>query len=378
MPPRTPSLLIIADSDRDADMLYGTGLFVPDPFIFVRKADTVHLVLSDLEFDRATRTCPTAVIHSFTALRQKAIQLGIESPSLGHLAHLLLKQLRLNRVQVPPNFPLHEANILQSAPSPVTLSVATPFPERTIKSATEITKIKRILQITEQGLDAGIALISKAKITSSGRLEYRQKPLTSEAVRGAIHAVISSHGGLPANTIVAGGNQGCDPHERGHGPLRAHQPIIIDVFPRSETTGYFGDITRTVVRGRASEAVKKIYHAVGQAQEVGMKRIRHGESGSAIHSAVENVFESLGFETGSHKGRRQGFFHGTGHGLGLDIHESPGIGKTSTNTLQAGNVVTVEPGLYYPGIGGVRLEDVVVVKEGRPRKLTRYRHHLEI
>ena len=378
MPPRIPSLLIIADSDRDADMLYGTGLFVPDPFIFIRKANTVHLVLSDLEFDRAKRSCPNAVVHSFAELRNKAIQQGIKSPNLGHLALLLLRRLRITRVQVPPNFPLREAKTLQSARSPITLSVATPFPERAIKDATEIAKIKRILAITEEGLAAGIDLIKKATITASGRLTYRQKPLTSETVRGTIHAVISSHGGLPAITIVAGGNQGCDPHERGHGPLRAHQPIIIDVFPRSETTGYFGDITRTVVRGQASDAVRRIYLAVGKAQALGMKRIRHGVSGLIVHQAVEQVFASLGFETGCHKGHMQGFFHGTGHGLGLDIHESPGIGKASMDTLQSGHVVTVEPGLYYPGIGGVRLEDVVVVRDGNPRKLTRYPHQLEI
>ena len=178
--------------------------------------------------------------------------------------------------------------------------------------------------------------------------------------------------------IVAGGKQGCDPHERGYGPLRAHEPIILDIFPRSMTTGYFGDITRTVVRGRASEAIRKLYDTVLQGQTFAFKSMREGVATVDVHKAVQEFFEKQGYKTGKKGGRMQGFFHGTGHGLGLEIHEPPRMGVNSTGKLQAGEVVTVEPGLYYPQIGGVRMEDVALITKGAPRNLTRFERVLEI
>jgi Xaa-Pro aminopeptidase len=185
-------------------------------------------------------------------------------------------------------------------------------------------------------------------------------------------------GGLAANTIVAGGLQGCDPHERGHGPLHAHEPIILDIFPRAQATGYFGDITRTVVRGRASEAVRKLYRTVHQGQQIGFKQIRAGVVTADVHRAVNGFFEQEGYRTGKRKGRMEGFFHGTGHGLGLEIHEAPRMGTSSTDLLKVGHVVTVEPGLYYPGIGGVRLEDVAVVTAKGARNITQFEKVLEV
>jgi Xaa-Pro aminopeptidase len=144
------------------------------------------------------------------------------------------------------------------------------------------------------------------------------------------------------------------------------------------TTGYFGDITRTVVRGRATEAVRKLYDTVLQAQEVALKKMRPGIPTLDVHKAVQDFFESHGYTTGRKNGRMQGFFHGTGHGLGLEIHEAPRMGINSSGTIQAGQVVTVEPGLYYPAIGAVRIEDAALITRGAPRNLTRFEKVLEI
>ena len=157
----------------------------------------------------------------------------------------------------------------------------------------------------------------------------------------------------------------------------AHQPIVIDIFPRSGRTRYFADITRTVVKGQASLRVRQMHEAVLQAQARAVALIRGGADGAAIHQEVTAVFEHLGFPTGETNGRMHGFFHGTGHGLGLEIHEPPRIGKRGA-LLERGNVVTVEPGLYYPGEGGVRIEDVVVVTDTGCRNLTRYQKLLEL
>ena len=375
---KSGTLLIIADSERDANMLYGSGLFVPDPFIFVRKNGVTHLVLSDLEIDRATMTCPSATIHSLTKLRDRAIEYGVAQPDLGHIAAALLRKLRIKRVNVPVNFPLGFAQSIQSIDSSPTLAISDPFPERAVKQSDEVKKIQEILRVTQLGLDAGISMIRESKISKTKALKYGGKALTSEMVRAGIHSVISQNAGIPCNTIVAGGQQACDPHERGHGPLKAGEPVIIDVFPRSELTGYFGDITRTVVRGKASDTIHKLYEAVGAAQQTGFREVRHGKKARLVHQTVQQTFQELGYQTERKDGHMHGFFHGTGHGLGLDIHEGPGIGSLSQDTLKKGHVVTVEPGLYYPGIGGVRLEDVVLVTDRRPKKLTTYPHSLEI
>ena len=158
----------------------------------------------------------------------------------------------------------------------------------------------------------------------------------------------------------------------------AHEPIILDIFPRSQKTGYFGDITRTVVRGRASETARKLYDTVWQAQKIAFKKARANVRTGDVHRAVQEFFAQSGYITGRRHGRMEGFFHGTGHGLGLEIHESPRLGANSTGKLRPGHVVTIEPGLYYPEIGGVRLEDVVLVTPNGSRNLTRFEKVLEI
>ena len=152
----------------------------------------------------------------------------------------------------------------------------------------------------------------------------------------------------------------------------------MDIFPRSQKTGYFGDITRTVVRGRASDRLKHAYHCVQEGQNIAFRRIRDGAGAYDIHTAIMDYFKSEGFDTGVMKGRMQGFFHGTGHGLGLDIHEAPSFGLRSKNVLRRDNVVTVEPGLYYQGLGGVRLEDVVIVTKTGCKNLVRIPKLLEV
>ncbi len=182
-------------------------------------------------------------------------------------------------------------------------------------------------------------------------MSWKGKTLTSELLRAEIDSAVLRAGGVPTGTIVAGGDQACDPHERGHGPLYADSLIILDVFPRDAKTGYFGDMTRTVLRGRASEAQRKLWETVKAGQALALKRVKAGVDGMTIHKAIQEFFASRGFTTGVRNGRRVGFFHGTGHGLGLEIHEHPRLQKV---VLKDRQVLTVEPGLYYPGVGGAR------------------------
>src|SRR4029079_2795972 len=186
-------------------------------------------------------------------------------------------------------------------------------------------------------------------------------PLTSEIIKQVINTTIMALGFVPSHSIVASGDQCVDPHNEGSGRIVANSSIIMDIFPRSQKTGLFGDISRTVVPGKASDRLKSAYRCVEEGQEIGFRRIRNGVDAFGIHAEILAYFEVNGFSTGMIDGRMQGFFHGTGHGLGLDIHEAPGINSRKKSALKAGHVVTVEPGLYYSGMGGVRLEDVVLV-----------------
>lgn len=370
----TTARLIVADSEHDANMLYATGIFVPDPFIFLEARGRKYVVVSDLEIDRAKKQANMHRVVSFSSYQNRLKRAGIKEPRFRDVLNAVLKDLRVRAVEVPSSFPIGLAKKLHGVR--IIVKGDPFFPDREIKSALEIRKLAHALHLAEQGMSAGINVLRISRIGRDGFLRWRGDKLTSEHVRGVINATIAGLGGVAEHTIVACGNQGCDPHESGHGPLRAHQPIILDIFPRSET-GYWGDISRTVVRGRASERVRQMYGIVYAAQKLVFQKLRAGVNGKDVHEAVQKLFRENGFVTGRRNGRMQGFFHGTGHGLGLEIHERPRVSAVN-DKLCAGHVVTVEPGLYYWGVGGVRLEDVAVIGERGARNLTRFPKFLEV
>ena len=186
--------------------------------------------------------------------------------------------------------------------------------------------------------------------------------LTSEIIRKEIEVVLMDHDCFAEDIIVAGGNQAVDPHERGNGPLKANEFIVIDIFPCSKKSGYWGDITRTVLKGEPSVAQKKLYQTVLTAQKAALAQVKPGSSAKTIHQDICDHFKQAGYETGMKDGVPQGFIHSTGHGVGLEIHESPSV-SPSGGELEPGQVITIEPGLYYRDLGGVRIEDTVVVTE---------------
>jgi Xaa-Pro aminopeptidase len=372
------NLLMVADSEHDANMLHAVGMFVPDPFIFLRLRERNYIVMSDLEIDRARSQARHCKVISLSQCQQKLRRNGRKTNSFAHIIRMILREHRAGKVFVPSNFPLGLALELRDLKVKVKVKPGEFFPERQRKSNDEVKKISAALIMAEVGLAEAIQALRLAKIGKGRRLTYRNAPLTSEKLRSIIDTAIMQANGLPAGTIVAGGKQGCDPHERGHGPLRANEPIILDVFPRSQKTGYFGDITRTVVKGRASEPIRKLYDTVLRGQKIAFHMMRAETPTTRIHEAVQNFFCQEGYKTARTNGRMQGFFHGTGHGLGLEIHESPRVGSTSVGVLRSGHVVTVEPGLYYPDIGGVRLEDVALVTARHPRNLTQFEKVLEV
>src|SRR5207244_8418524 len=182
------------------------------------------------------------------------------------------------------------------------------FAERETKATDEVKHITESLRIATLGLEAGIRALKRTKIGRDGYLHLNGARLTSETLQTNVNTTIMAQGWLPSHTIISSGNQCVDPHHEGTGSIKAHTSIIFDIFPRSQKTGYFGDLSRTVVRGRASDKLKEIYAAVQAGQNIGYEQIRDGVNGKEVHQNILALFESRGFHTGRINGRMQGLF----------------------------------------------------------------------
>jgi Xaa-Pro aminopeptidase len=367
--------LIVATSEIDADLLYATQFFAPDPFIFLEQNGKRTLVLSDLEIDRGRKQAKADEILPYSTFEKEVQGTSAKAPAYEKvLAHFLMKR-KVRSALVPANFPLGFAREIESKKIRLEPTNDLFWPEREAKTEAELRQMRKALEITEAGMARGIEVLKQAKPGKGNKLEWSGSVLTSELLRAEIDTAVLRAGGLPANTIVAGGDQACDPHERGHGPLKANSLIILDIFPRAAGTGYFGDLTRTVVRGRASEAQRRLWDTVNAGQALALKKMKPGVDGLKLHLEVKKFFTDQGYPTEVKNGRQTGFFHGTGHGLGLEIHEFPRFQKT---IFKVGQVLTVEPGLYYPGLGGVRTEDVVAITKTGIRMLSKLPNQLEL
>lgn len=375
MTARHEARLIIAASETNADLYYATGFLAPDTFIFLQTHSKKIMLISDLEIDRAKSQAHVDHILSLSHYLQKAKD-DTSSPTTLDALCQLLQEESITALHVPRTFPIASADDLRQKGYQLNFPESSFWPSREIKTATEIGHIKQTQTYTEEAMDAAITLIRQSKIQNQN-LYLNGEPLTSEQIKHQIQTVLLERNCTASHTIVACGDQACDPHNEGSGPLRAHLPIIIDIFPKHNHTGYFADITRTVVKGQPSQEQMDLYDTVLEGQKIALQNIKDGADGKAIHQAIVDLFDRRNYKTGETNGRMQGFFHSTGHGIGLEIHEAPRISK-SEQTLRTGHVVTVEPGLYYPGKGAVRLEDLVVVTEQGCENLTTYPKFLHV
>ncbi len=380
MPRASTPPLLYADTVTNADQLYFSRIDVHDPFIAFGSGRRRITVQSALEFGRVKKA---RVFHSVLPLevwRERAAKL-FPNHHIGP-AEIIAAAARAHRIhtfRVADDFPAVLYLRLRELGLKLELARGPLFPEREIKSAAEAAAIREGNRLSSVGFTVAENILRAAH--PRGRtLLHEGKPLTSERLRFAIESAIMAEGGQAnGTTIVAGGDQACDPHERGSGPLRPHELIIIDIFPRVTKSGYFGDMTRTYLRGRASDAQTRLVATVRAAQLAALKSIRAGVEGREVHQQVVNTFDAAGYKTTHTKSGSTGFFHGTGHGLGLAVHEAPRLAATGSLPLRDGAVVTVEPGLYYPGLGGCRIEDVVQVTKTRPKLLSShpYTWHFE-
>lgn len=363
-------LLIIAASETDANLYYATRFLAPDSFIFLQAGGRKILLMSDLEIDRAKSQATVDEVLSLGKLLAAARRRGVAGPTTADALDEVLKLQGITRLTVPAAFPLMMADDLRRHGYEVVPKLEPFFEARLIKSEAEIAAITATQRATEEGVAAIVTMIRESEIRGD-ELWLRHKPLTSEVLRKLLHVTLLGLDCIAQHSIIAGGEQACDPHQVGAGVLKPHWPIVLDVFPQSATTRYFADMTRTVVRGTPSPKVRQMYAAVQEGQEIAFRMLKPGVNGQDVHQAILTSFEQQGFTTGEQGGRMEGFFHGTGHGVGLEIHEPPRV-SGAPDLLKAGMVVTVEPGLYYLGHGGIRLEDMVVITDTGCRNLTTF------
>jgi Xaa-Pro aminopeptidase len=377
-PPPSPPPLLYADTERSSDALYFGRVDVPDPFIAFGLRGKKYAVVSALEYGRVQKTSGFDVVLPLEALMKRARELWPQrKPGPAEVIFLLAKDFKQTRFTVPDDFPAGVYDKLFELGLDLEVADGPLFPAREIKTPAEAAAIREGNRCSALGFAAAERILRASKIRGRALL-HRGKAVTSETLKFAIEVAILEAGGVSANTIVAGGNQACDPHERGSGPLRAHELIILDIFPRVTRTGYHGDMTRTFLRGRASDAQRALVAAVRAAQLAALRMIRAGVNGRAVHLKCVEVFTARGYETKHTAKGSVGFFHGTGHGLGLAVHEPPRMSPTIDCILKKNSVVTVEPGLYYPGLGGCRIEDVVQVTSAAPKLLSRYHYNWEL
>lgn len=346
---------------HNSDIYYVTRFLASDDFAYLQTtAGEEILFISDMEKGRAEIESRVSTIRTLQDLGYREKMKEKKDPSVAYAACIseLLTGEGIKKISVPYDFPVFESNYLTEAGFSV-IPIKSPFRKiRSSKRPEELEAIKYAQMAGEKAMEAAIALISEAK-ERDGFLYHSGEVLTGAKVLSVIDHTLLDYGCEAEETIVSCGRDTANPHGTTEGPLRANVPIILDIFPRSKTKRYFADMTRTVLHGKASEELKKMYETVLGAQKKGFEMVKPGVKTSDVHNAVCDFFEAHGYDT-YRSGAKVGFIHSTGHGVGLDVHELPGVGENGV-PLEVGNVITLEPGLYYPEIGGIRIEDMVLV-----------------
>jgi Xaa-Pro aminopeptidase len=374
-----PPLLFYADGYRFPDVYHVTRFLTPDPIIALEQDGEVVIVAHPLEEGRArkeSRAREVLGIDRFGA--KELLATGITREELdAEITKRFLESRGLRRVSVPPSFPLGMAERLRARG--IELAVAQDLSDRRrAKRPDEIAALEATQRATEDAWARGVDALKRATVRKDGTLELDAAPFTAERLRAIVESRLLELGCASEGAIIAPGKQAADPHMIGSGPLRAGEAIVMDIFPQSKATRYFADMTRTVAKGEPPEEIAKIYEITKRAQDAGIKALRPGITGREVHALVEDVIWGAGYDTqrpgqqrSKNGGAPRGFIHGTGHGVGLEIHEMPSVGPSGIQPLLVGDVVTVEPGIYLPELGGVRLEDMLVITETGSRNLTR-------
>jgi Xaa-Pro aminopeptidase len=367
-------VLLFGESYHHPDILYRTGFLVPDPVVVVDRggADTV-LWTSALEEGRARKEASVGTVRSTVELDMAPPRPGgNEYDGWASLVEAVCREHGLNAVDVDADFPAVLADHLRQHDVDVRPRNDIYQQRRRIKTPQEIEWITATENAGMTALQKAIDVIAAAEIRD-GLLLHGGRPMSSADLIFTVERNLLENGNSTVDSICCGGPESADPHRTSSDVIRAGLPIVLDIYPFDKTTRYWGDMTRTVARGTPPPEVMRMWDAVLEAQQAGLDAVRPGANGRDVHFACCEVFKQHGYGSLAKPYRDiqsdARFIHGTGHGLGLEIHEYPRISEADV-VLEVGDVITVEPGLYDPRLGGIRIEDLVVVTESGCRNLT--------
>ncbi|MDR1401568.1 MAG: aminopeptidase P family protein [Puniceicoccales bacterium] len=364
-------LLIFSNTKADSDLRYLIGTHVPDDIAVIFDGRETTALASALEINRLKNESKISKLVAWDAVKA-----SIKTDKITECDVIIrfLGELELKKIWVKQNFPIYLADKLRASGFKIDILELPILPQRLLKSPGEIAEIRTAAAIVAKIFPEVEGILGDSSVNAKGELVHGGEILTSERLRTIMENRCQQLGAIAEDTIVACALDACDPHCVGHGALRAGEFILIDFFPHLKSSGYYADVSRTFIKGKPSPQQFKLYEAVKFAHDMAIEMLCGGVNVSDVMAKVYAHFEEKGYESSKISDPPRGMFHSLGHGLGLDIHEPPSLGF-GDYILKAGMVVTVEPGLYYREIGGVRIEDDVLVGEKSREILTSTAHN---
>ena len=371
------NVLIYGDTETSPALRHEVPLAIGDAFLYLETDGRRTVLTNALEEGRIARVAPELerlLGESFG--RDELIASGHPWWSIDQeVCVRAVTSLEIREAAVPPNFPMALADRLRAEGVELTSAGALFAERRRHKTDAEMAGIRRATAAGLEALREAATMLREAAIRGDELWDGNER-LTAETVRARIREVCGRLGApAPADIMVK--PMGPDPrigHDPGSGPLPAHTPILIDLWPRDEESSCWSDMTRTFVRGDITDRIADLHALVISAHEQSCAAVRPGVKGVELYGIACDVFEAAGYPTGRTKRAgetlREGFYHGLGHGVGLAVHEPPILGRTGTAPLIAGDVIAIEPGTVDRSVGGVRVEDLLVVTDDGAERLT--------
>jgi Xaa-Pro aminopeptidase len=362
--------LIYGDTLRSPALRHEVPITIVDPFLYLEANGTRAVITSPLERPRLEELDGLEIVGLEELGWDELVASGRPRWDIDlDAAVRAVERFGVKDAVVPAEFPLALANRLRERGVELRIDHEEFAGRRRVKSGAELEGIRR----AQKAADAAMA--RAAELLRAGG------DLTAEGVRNEMIAVCRAMDAtLPSDVIVGAGALGAIGHDSGSGPLPPGVPIIIDIWPIDDASACYADMTRTFVMGDVPEDIAEWHALTKDALEQTRAAVRAGAHGRDIWEIACDVYEAAGHRTPRTKAEgevlRDGFFHGLGHGVGLDVHEEPGLGR-SGDRLLAGDVITLEPGTYRQGYGGVRLEDLVLVTEDGSETLTDFPYELQ-
>jgi Xaa-Pro aminopeptidase len=375
-----PDVLIYGDTMRSPELRHEVPVPIPDAFLYAEQGNRRAVILHSLEIPRVREDAPELEILPLEQLgTDELFAQGLQAWEIElEVALRACRELGIEQAVVPPTFPVAHADHLRANGIEVVVDRDLFDNRRRSKNETELQGIRRAQRACEAALDAARELLRQAKPNGAG-LEVGGEPLTCERIKRVIEDVFADHEVDGSDMIVSHGAQTAVGHNQGSGQIAPNEPIVFDLFPRDKATGCYSDMTRTYVVGEPSDEVKEWYKLVKEALESSTAGVKPGVNGNALFREVCDHFQQAGYKTQLNKEPGEvledGFFHSLGHGVGLEVHELPYMGRNGQD-LVPGDVITIEPGLYRSGYGGLRLEDIVVVTDDGHEVITQYPYDL--